>query len=321
MSKIFLGKTYRAVKASVLDEETDPIEVLCRQATTEALKGVSRVIVDHELYRGRKDAFEDDIRPKKSKVMPREGPSWRTVFDSLEYKVKVDQDAETKVGHFRFYLPSVLSPQILIVIQSLRRDPRRKKLLVLFHGNSALQGYLQEFLEDNGNCVMRPLSLSSRVMRDFVDHVVQQGSLSTVGDLELWFGKLNTRGKLGSIVINMAEKEIHALYKGQRVRGGEREENETEVPLGIMNVLYQNITRETTIKFEDLSLVKVKCMLFSITSEGRVNFGDLMTPMRKQMLEESSDISSDKPQDKSSADFPDDRISIWFYLDRLLEAL
>lgn len=300
MSKIFLGKTYRTVKLAVLDENTDPIDLVCTNETASVLKGVSKVILSNDLYKGKNEVImEENLIATKSNVFPNETPSWRSIFDSLEYKVKIDEDDNTKIGHFRFYLPTVLTPQIMILIQSKTADPHRKKLIMMFYGNNVIYNYLQEYLEDSCNCLIKPISLNTEDMKDFIDYPVEQGSIDSIGLLELWFGKLETNGKLGSIIINIGENELKNVYKGH-VKSQKDSNTDDEINNEVMKPIFDSLINETKISFNDLKLVKVKCLLFSISYDGRANFSELMSPVRGN---------------------EDDRISIWFYLDKLIDNL
>lgn len=200
----------------------------------------------------------------------------------LQHKVKTEHSGHHSVGHFRFYMPEVLSPQILVLVNS-QEDPQRKRLLLMFYGNRQIFTHIQSVLEQKCNVMSQPISLTTGEMKSALNYAQLSGLDASV---EIWFGKLNTQGKLGSIIINVGDAELKKLKASSKKKS-----------VHTADLILNSVIEESKINLNELQLIKVKCALFTLTSDGKVNFSEYMS------LKE------------------DGNNSIWFYIATLINSV
>ena len=142
---------------------------------------------------------------------------------------------------------------------------------------------------------------TNSLLRQTLEWAAMNDTLESIGTMELWFGKLNTkRGKLGSIIIRVEESDLlklRTLIK-QHLR---EHTHDTETTL--QTILYEYLTSRTSIQFDALPLVKLRCELFTISVDGKVRFTSSMSH-----LGHTAKLSK-----------KDDRLSIWWVIRKLLQ--
>lgn len=231
-------------------------------------------------------------------------PDIKQVRDYIEVKLKIDQVEEShdesekmETGHFRFHLPPMIPPQILVLV----RTTTPNRILLMFHGNQKFLSVLTRHIKSNFNCTTMDVRFTNSLLRQTLEWAAMNDTLESIGTMELWFGKLNTkRGKLGSIIIRVNESDLlklRTLIK-QHLR---EHTHDTETTL--QTILYEYLTSRTSIQFDALPLVKLRCELFTISVDGKVRFTSSMSH-----LGHTAKLSK-----------KDDRLSIWWVIRKLLQ--
>lgn len=314
MSKIFLDHSFRCVKLQTLSYTPDAIiDSICSDPdstnTKKLLNRISSAIIDNKLY-STKSGYRSVI-PNSEGLLPHNSrlyshgtstndvPDIKLIRDLIELKLKIDvadkdpemQSEKLSTGHFRFYLPPVLAPQILILIKN--PDPESNKMILLFHGNFKLLPVFTSFLQSKFDCTIDDIRIDNTFMESLVNWSVMNDVIDSINTLELWFGKLHTGGKLGSIVIKVESKDIKLLKKLIL--------QSADTNNGFMEMLLEQLRKETSISFDKLSLVKLKCDLFTIDSEGRL-----------KMFRSMSHLGESDRKRKN-----DQRLSIWWIIHQI----
>lgn len=317
MSKIFLDHSFRCLKLKTLSYTPDAIiDSMCSDPdsadTKRLLNKISSAIIDNKLYSTRSGygpviPNSDGLLPHNSRLYSHgtntsDIPDIKLIRDLIELKLKIDTvdndevntntDSEKlSTGHFRFYLPPVLAPQILILIKN--PDPDSNRLVLLFHGNVKLLPVFTSYIQSKFDCTVEDIRIDNTFMDLLLNWSIMNDVFDSINTLELWFGKLKTGGKLGSIIIKVESKDIKTLKK---ITLEEANNNR-----GFMGLLLEQLRKETSISFHKLSLVKLKCDLYTIDTDGKLKMFRTMTHLGE----------SDRKQRN------DQRLSIWWIIHRL----
>ncbi|KAG0677423.1 hypothetical protein C6P40_004633 [Pichia californica] len=340
MSKIFINHSFKCLEISILpnlhnddDIPRDIINFVCSDidsiSTRRLLNQIATTIVSNNLFTssgmsiGSNDNNTGGLIPINSKLYSNgsntsDYPKIETIKNLLEIKLKIDDvndsifknddDADDgsaeklMTGHFRFHLPSIMPPQIFILIKSpiLNEYDISKKLLLLFHGNSKFLPVFTSHIEENFNCTITNVIPNNNTLQSCLNWCVINEKLNSIGNIELWFGKLQTKGKLGTIVITIEEKDIlmfRDIYMMTKVKGNKDDDDDTNLSV----LLYEYLESKTKISFDKLILVKLKCQLFTIAVDGKVKFTSSMSHLGK----------------KSKESKRDNRLTIWWIIRRL----
>lgn len=228
-----------------------------------------------------------------------EKPDVFEVRQLLAVKLKIDNTNEEEgieekllTGHFRFHLPPIIPPQFMILVKFPSEISKESdKLLFFFHGNNKFIPIFTNYIRETYNCTITDLYLDNEILQECLNWAIMNDTLDSIGNIELWFGRLQTDGKLGTIVINIEEKDIVNLRKLIK----ESSDND------IISVLYKHLSDTTTISFEKIPLVKIKCNLFTISVDGRVRFTSSMSHLGNTEKQENGDS----------------RLSIWWIIRHL----
>lgn len=311
MSKIFINHTFKCMAIDTFvkeedrddendgnDETFDIIQYMCSDveslSTKKLLNQISKTIIMNNMYTGiNRNKYNGSLIPTNSKLFSNGSntnniPEISLIRDYLEVKLKIDYLNEEEMenddveegeeddeddndneklitGHFRFHLPPIIPPQIIILIKS----PIPNKLLLFFQGNIKFLNIFTNHIQSKFQCAITDISLNNLFFEKCLNWCIINDKLNSIGTLELWFGKLETKGKLGSIIIKIEENDLLKLKS--LVNDNER----------ITSILYEYLKHETSILFENLPLVKIRCQLFTISVDGKIKFSPLMSHLGK----------------------------------------
>lgn len=308
------------------------------ESTGRLLNQISSTIITNELFtlqqtgkntlRGtNRNRMMNGLIPVNSRLYSNgsntnEQPDIEIIKDLLEVKLKIDEIEDIEddyddrftnqpirndgsaekllTGHFRFHLPPMISPQLIILVKSPNQsDQISNQLLLFFHGNLKFLPVFTKHLQNQFNCAISDLNIDNDSLKSCLNWSVLNDKLNTIGGIQLWFGKLQTKGKLGTIVINIDEKDI---FKFRDICDQYYKENEGNDDTETLSVLlFEYLSSQTQISFDKLTLVKLKCQLFTISVDGKVRFNSLMSHLGKKAKEAKGD----------------ERLSIWWII-RLL---
>lgn len=340
MSKIFINHSFKCLSITTLpclgeSDETPSliaedlsrtiIESTCAEvdsaSTSRILNQIASTIVSNGLFASSEmmgNSTSGGLIPLNSRLFSHgsntnEQPDIETVRELLEVKLKID-DAESGsddnendkspadkllTGHFRFHLPSVIPPQLVIIVKSPTTKQQKinnsGRLLLFFHGNTKFLPIFTNHIQDKFNCAITDLALDNTTLQSCLNWCVINDTLGSIGNMELWFGRLKTRGKLGTIVINIEEKDM--LEFRDAYTSEENFQDGTELSA----LLYEYLELKTSISFEKLTLVKLKCQLFTLSIDGKVKFSNSMSHLGHKAKQARGD----------------QRLSIWWIIRRL----
>lgn len=344
MSKILINHTYKCLPLTILDDEISAeniINSLCLDKGSNEYKillsKLSAGIITNHLYDSSISLnnlsnsnnignFNNNygLIPLNSKLYSNGAntqsiPSINQIYELMECKIKIDNEKIDKIdskviipltGHFRYQLPLILPPQILVIISDFQN---RNKLLLIYHGNNKLFDIITNYLRNSFNCLIdQDFKFNSNFLASSLNWSIENDKLESVGNIGLWFGKLETNGKLGTIIVRIFEKDMKTiknsvLNKDDSGGRGSDSDSDSDNEDGdddnkkdkIMEYLYNHLEKQTSINFHKLLLVRIQCDLFTIYQDGRIRFTDNMTP---------------KPSVKN-----DKRLSIWGIISKILE--
>ncbi|GMM30953.1 hypothetical protein DAMA08_036980 [Martiniozyma asiatica (nom. inval.)] len=220
----------------------------------ELITQLADCIISHELYQ------PDAVLNSSSR------PDVATITNLMDVKVKKDE-----FGHFRFCLLPAVGVQIGVYVPG----EKSRSGLFLFNGNNLFLNIFTSFFERKG-CILNKPIINSLTMRSCLDDVL----VNNFGDIEIWFGRFDTKGKLGSIVVKVS--------------------GEDWLTLGSTENLFEFIENQSQLKMKDIKVIRVKCGCFSLTWTGKLSFTSLMSPTKT-------------PKDG------DTRLSIWIILRKLIK--
>lgn len=298
MSKIFLDHSFKCVKLRTLSSTPDMIiNSLCSNAesydTKKLITKISIVIIENRLYSAKSghesvtsnSELNTGLLPQNSRFYTRgtntnDVPDIKLIRDLIELKLKIDSVDEAEIattdnnaeklmtGHFRFYLPPVLAPQIVILIKC--PEPNNNDLLLLYHGNPKFLPVFTSEIQYKYDCTISDVQINNDFMKLLMQWSVMNDTLDSIGEIELWFGAMPTEGKLGSILIKVKEKDIKVLKKLILTK-------QVDDDTSFGELLYKQLQVNTSVSFDQLSLVKLRSDLFSIDTNGKLTMFSTMS--------------------------------------------
>jgi hypothetical protein len=315
MSKIFINHTFKCVSITTFSSSPDEIiDTLCSDidnvSIQRILNQISRTIINNKFYVG----LSNDLARTKSGggLLPTNSrlysngsntsdvPDIERVRNLLEVKLKIDDienefdefdDEKLFTGHFRFHLPPVIPPQLIILMKC---PTFQDKLLLFYHGNSKFLPIFTSNIQNTFDCTISDIVIGNEMMQECISWAINNDVLDCTGGLELWFGKLQTSGNLGSIIIRIEDKDIKIIHDSLKVQNDENQ---------FAEVLYEYLQSQTSISFKQLHLVKLKCQLFTLYMDGKVKFTSFMSHLGH----------------KQKSKHGDQRLSIWWIIRYLSE--
>lgn len=313
MSKIFINHTFKCVSVTTLTSTPEEIiETMCSDidsvCTKRILNKISNAIIINKLYMGLPSTVSSysGIIPLNSKLYSNSSntsdvPDIQHVRDLLEVKLKIDDveddidvdvdDEKLLAGHFRFYLPPIIQPQFVIFVKCANVS---NKLLLMYHGNSKFLPIFTSYIQNTFDCTLSDIQLNNLKMNECLNWCIDNDTLDSIGDFELWFGKLQTSGKLGSILMTIKDRDVKNLK--QLIKN-------LVDPDDFSDILYEYLESQSSISFNRLALVKLKCQLFTISCDGKIKFTSSM-----------SHIGHNEKLKRK-----DERLSIWWIIRKLSE--
>lgn len=297
----------------------DIIESLCSDiesvTSQRILNQLSSAIISNKLYVPQGAVLQSSgsgLIPSNSKLYVNGSntsdiPDIRHVRDLLEVKLKIDDpydnpktiyqeniaDEVLLAGHFRFHLPPMIPPQLVILVRCPNTAPEDNKLLLFYHGNVKLLSVFVNFIQTHFDCSINDTTFSNDLIQRCLNWSVMNDTLNSIGMIELWYGKLNTGGKLGSIVIKIYEKHfkiIRELITKDALDDGE-----------FSQILNGYLESQTSIAFDKLTLIKMKSEMFTISVDGKIKFSNFMSQLGHTSKKAKGD----------------DRLSIWWIIRQL----
>lgn len=330
MSKIFIDHNYKILDITTFSESNSKdvpreiIKFICsnkeNNSTKRLLNQLASTIISNRLFLKLDSSLTANDENKNSgNLIPinsrlyahgsntNEIPDIETITDLLEIKLKIDNIKEISddfnymndgsaekliTGHFRFHLPPLIPPQIFILVKSPKDKyyKNSQKLLLFFHGNIKFLSVFTKHIEKEFNCTINDLHPNNQILKSTLNWCIMNDTLNSVGNIELWFGKLKTNGKLGTIVVNIKENDIFNfkdIYLKEINNNNNNNEDEDEDELIIL--LYEYLKFKTSISFDKLNLIKLKCRLFTITIDGKIKFTSLMSHLGRSAKQSKHD--------------------------------
>ncbi|ODQ45969.1 hypothetical protein PICMEDRAFT_148306 [Pichia membranifaciens NRRL Y-2026] len=339
MSKIFINHGFKCLSITTLPSLEEPsgkasasrkdlprmiIESMCADvesvSTARLLNQIASVVVSNGLFTSAEMSRSSSLGgliPLNSKLYSHGSntsgqPEIETVRKLLEVKLKIDDvedmdeagvEAETAekllAGHFRFHLPGIIPPQLVILVRSPSRrsadgGDRPGKMLLFFHGNIKFLPIFTSHIQEGFDCTITDLVPDNATLQSCLDWCVVHDTLSSIGNIELWFGRLQTKGKLGTIVVHIEEKDMLEFRDAFQMEDGTDGEE-------LSAVLNEYLASKTSISFDKLTLVKLKCQLFTLSVDGKVKFSSSMSHLGQRAKKAKGD----------------NRLSIWWIIRRL----
>lgn len=338
MSKIFINHGFKCLSITTLPSMEEPngkasaarkdlprtiIELMCADvesvSTSRLLNQIASVVVSNGLFTPAeisRGSTMGGLIPLNSKLYSHGSntsgqPDIGRVRELLEVKLKIDdvddmgdpsdEDGTAErllAGHFRFHLPGIIPPQLVILVRSPSRQPdgggKSGKLLLFFHGNTKFLPIFTSHIQEGFNCTITDLVPDNATLQSCLDWCVIHDTLSSIGNVELWFGRLQTKGKLGTIIVHIEEKDMLEFRDAFQAEDGTDGEE-------LSAVLNEYLGSKTSISFDKLTLVKLKCQLFTLSVDGKVKFSSSMSHLGQRAKQARGD----------------NRLSIWWIIRRL----
>lgn len=322
MSKIFINHNYKILDITTFSESNsrdvprEIIKFICsnkeNNSTKKLLNQIASTIISNKLFlrldsplaTNNENILSGNLIPINSKLYTHgsntnEIPDIETITNLLETKLKIDSIKEIPddynnmndgsaekliTGHFRFHLPPIIPPQIFILVKSPvdKYYKNSQKLLLFFHGNIKFLPVFTKHIEQEFNCIINDIHPNNQLLKSCLNWCVMNDTLNSIGNIELWFGKLKTNGKLGTIVVNIQENDIIS-FKDIYLKEMNSKNDK------LISLLFEYLKFKTSISFDKLNLVKLKCQLFTITVEGRIRFTNLMSHLGRSAKQSKQD--------------------------------